>query len=85
MIINFTDIVNSVSNCVQTNMTMDEITALAKMQIDDGASWTITRQAVTGKGAYRKNFSSRKHNAYVMLPDQATIDACKEKINSVLQ
>ncbi len=85
MITNFTDIVNSVSNCVQTNMTMDEITALAKMQIDDGASWSISTQSVDGTGAYRTNFSSRAHNAYVMLPNQNTINAAKAKINSIMQ
>ncbi len=85
MIVNFADIVNSVSNSVQTNMTMEEITALAKMQIDDGAGWTITRQSVDGKGAYRKNFSSRAHNAYVMLPNQDTINAAKSKINAIWQ
>lgn len=81
---NFTQLVNTVSNSVQTNMTMDEITALVKMQLDDGASWTIVRQDVTGSGAYRKCYSAQSYNASVVLPNQSSINKCKEKIKNVL-
>ena len=82
---NFVPLVNSVSTSVQTNMTMDEITQLAKMQIDDGASWSIAQQAVTGSGGTRECYSMKNYQLSVVLPNQASIDSCKAKIQSVMK
>ena len=84
LLTNFVEIVNTISTSLQTNMTMDEITALAKMQLEDGASWTITQQYVTGTGAMRKCYSWRSSNLSVQLPNQASIDKCRAAIKSLL-
>ena len=81
---NFIDIVNSVSNCVQTNMTMDEITSMVRMQLNDGASWNIRRQWVSGSGATRECYSMIGWDLSVVLPDQSSINSCRNVINSVL-
>lgn len=85
IVTNFVPLVNSVSNSVQTNMTMDEISQLAKMQIADGASWKITQQAVTGSGGTRECYSMKNYRLSVVLPNQSSIDSCKAKIKSVMQ
>lgn len=84
IVTNFVPLVNSVSTSVQTNMTMDEITQLAKMQIADGASWNITQQAVTGSGGTRECYSMKNYQLSVVLPNQASINSCKAKIQSVI-
>lgn len=82
---NFLNLVNTLSDCVQTNMTMDEITSMVKMQLNDGAKWTITRQSVGGSGGTRECFSMQGWDLSVVLPDQDSINAAKEVIWSVLQ
>lgn len=84
LLTNFVEIVNTISTSLQTNMTMDEITALAKMQLEDGASWTIKQQYVTGTGAMRKCYSWRSYNSSVQLPNQPSIDKCREAIKALL-
>ena len=81
---NFLDIVNSVSNCVQTNMTVDEITSMVRTQLDNGGSWTINRQWVTGSGATRECFSMVGWDLSVVIPDQNSINSCRTVINSVM-
>ncbi len=80
---NFTQIINSVKASVQTNMTMDEITSLVKMQLDNPSSWKITNQAVTGAGGQRYCYSLGSYNSTV-LPNQPSINSCKAKINALL-
>ncbi len=80
---NFTQIINSVKASVQTNMTMDEITQIVKMQLDNPASWKITQQSVTGTNGQRYCYSLGSNNSTV-LPNQASINSCKAKINEVL-
>lgn len=84
LLTNFVEIVNTISTSLQTNMTMDEITALAKMQLEDGSSWTIKQQYVTGTGAMRKCYSWRSYNSSVQLPNQDSIDACRTTIKSLM-
>ncbi|MBQ4284282.1 MAG: LCP family protein, partial [Lachnospira sp.] len=83
LLTNFADIVNSVKASVQTNMTMDEITSLVKMQLDNPSSWKITNQAVTGAGGQRYCYSLGSYNSTV-LPNQPSINSCKAKINALL-
>jgi len=77
---NFSQTISSLSNALQTNMTMDEITSLLKMQIDDMASWNIISQSVSGSGAYKETYSMPGWSLYVMLPNQSDIDNCKNNI-----
>ena len=84
LLTNFVEIVNTISTSLQTNMTMDEITALAKMQLEDGASWTIKQQYVTGTGDMRKCYSWRASNLSVQLPNQQSIDNCRATIKALL-
>lgn len=83
LLTNFTQIINSVKASVQTNMTMDEITSLVKMQLDNPSSWSITQQAAAGSGGQRYCYSLGSYNSTV-LPSQSSLDACKAKIYSVL-
>ncbi len=84
LLTNFVEIVNTISTSLQTNMTMDEITALAKMQLEDGASWTIKQQYVTGTGAMRTCYSWRSSNLSVQLPNQDSIDSCRATIKELM-
>ncbi len=80
---NFTGIMNSLSNSFETNMSEKDIKALVQAQLADPAKWTIYSYSVTGSGGtdYAAELGD---NAYVMYPDQATVDNAKADIKAVL-
>lgn len=65
---NFTDVLNSISDCFVTDMTMEEIGDFVKIQLDRGISWDIVQYAVTGTGNNLAGYSYSIPN-YVMIPD----------------
>ncbi len=78
-------IINSVSDCVETNMTSDEMADLIRMQLDDPAEWSIESCAATGFGDQQPCFSSGSQLLYVMQPDMAIVEDIKRKMNNVLE
>lgn len=83
LLTNFTGIINSVKASVQTNMTMDEITSLVKMQLDNPGSWTIKQQAATGTGGLRYCYSLGSANSTIA-PSQASLNSCRANIKNAL-
>lgn len=82
---NANQIIASVGDSVETNMTQDEMAKLINMQLSDGASWTIESQAATGTGDNQACFSSGSQLLYVMWPDEAVDAALSEKMKAVLE
>lgn len=80
---NFSGIMNSLSSSFETNMSEKDIKALVQAQLSDPAKWTIYSYSVTGSGGtdYAAELGD---NAYVMYPDQATVDNAKADIKAVL-
>lgn len=80
---NFSGIMNSLSSSFETNMSEKDIKALVQAQLADPAKWTIYSYSVTGSGGtdYAAELGD---NAYVMYPDQATVDNAKADIKAVL-
>lgn len=62
---NFSGIMNTISGNFQTNMTMDQLASLCRMQLDSGASWTIDTYAVSTNGAYNYCYSYKGSKLYV--------------------
>ena len=69
----YSSILDSLSGLFRTNVTMDEIGALVKMQLNDMASWSILAFSVTGEGDSQKTYSSPGHKAYVMHLDEKLV------------
>ena len=81
---NYTGILNSVEDNIQTNMTQREITSLVKMQLSDMSGWTIKQCSLTGSGLMTPVYSIPNYSVYVMQPDQSSIDEAKAQIESVM-
>ena len=60
------EILATVSDCVETNMTSDEMAKFINMQLNDGASWSIESQAASGTGDTQACYSSGSQLLYVM-------------------
>ncbi len=80
---NYGTILNDVSSSVQTNMSVDEIIELVNMQLSDNASWKISMQSLSGKGAKAKSYAAGGRILYVTRLSQKSIDESIEKINKV--
>ena len=82
---NANQIIASVSNCVETNMTENEMAKFINMQLTDGAGWNIEATAAAGAGDNQACFSSGAQQLYVMQPDAASVEEVKHKMKQVLE
>lgn len=84
IISNYSDILKSLEGMFKTSISMDEISKLVKMQLNDMASWNVQSFAVTGKGGKEKTYSSPGVYAYVMHPDEDVVEYAATLVDRVL-
>lgn len=78
-------ILSSVSDCVETNMTREEMASFINKQLSEGAGWDIASQASSGKGDKQACFSSGSQKLYVMWPDETSVDTSSQRIRQVME
>ena len=83
LLTNYTAIMDSVAGTFETSMPYDKIAELVRNQLDEGGSWNVVSYSVDGFGDYQIPYSLGLY-AYVMVPDQATVDTAKAKIEQVI-
>lgn len=83
IITKYNSLLDSLKDSMITDMPMKSITSLAKMQLKDNASWTITSNSLTGTGSSELTYTYSYQNLYVMIPDEKSVAEAKEKINKV--
>lgn len=81
---NYLSLLDSLSGCFETNIPYDVITSLVKQQLDEGGSWQVLSYSVDGTGDTQKPYSMSQ-KAYVMVPDQTTVDKAKTLMQKVRQ
>ena len=72
----------AVGDCVETNISDADIKELIQFQINDMPKWSMETTSVNGSDGNDYSYYSGQ-NLYVMYPEQASIDAAKERIRSV--
>ena len=77
MLMNYTNVLDQVTDCVATSMSMDEITALIKFQLDEMPDWDILMYSVNGSDAEMPSYTYGGAYAYAMIPDEETLDKAK--------
>ena len=80
----YTDILESLEGCFQTNIEQNEISDLVKSQLNDMSSWTIKNNALVGTGSYGPTYSMGSTRLYIMLPDDSSVANAKEEIDEVM-
>lgn len=83
IITKYNSLLNSLKDSMITNMPMKSITKLAKMQLKDNASWTLTSNSLTGTGSYDYTYTYPYQELYVTVPDEESINKAKEMISKV--
>ena len=84
-LLKYTDILQSIQPCFATNVEIEDIQGMVREQIDSLAPWTVESISVNGTNSNNYTYSFPKQYTYVMVPDQATIDAAKARINQVMR
>lgn len=84
IITNYAEILASMEGMFKTDIPMDDISALVKMQLDDMASWNVLSFAATGTGGSAWTYSSPGRNAYVMYPNKKSVNHAKKLIDRVI-
>ncbi len=80
----FNDIMSAVKGNFQTDLTMEQLTALVRMQLDDGASWTFETCAIKTNGGSDYCFSYRGRKLYVGYINYASVSEAVEKMLAVM-
>lgn len=80
----FNEVLNSVSDCVITNLESSDITSLIQMQISDGSSWNVLINGVSGEGGKRTTYSNQKAKGYVMYVDEEQVTKATQLIRDVI-
>lgn len=83
IITGYSGIMNAVGSSFQTNMTKDEMTSIIKDQLDNGGSWSIQQQSVTGGGGTDWT-PANGFNAYVMYPDTDSVNTALANIKTIM-
>ena len=83
-VLNYQAIMKAVKGAVQTNLSEGDLTKLINQQLDTMKAWSTESIAVDGTGAMNATYSMGNQRLYVMIPDQATVDAAKQKIADTL-
>lgn len=81
---NYLSLLDSLSGCFETNVPYDVITSLVKQQLDEGGSWQVLSYSTDGTGDTQKPYSMSQ-KAYVMVPDQTTVEKAKSLMEKVRQ
>lgn len=80
---NYSDLMNALGNTFQTTMSTAEIQALIQYQMDQMPSWKVEQYMVDGTGDSLM-CAELGQTAYVMVPDQVTVELAKRKIAAVM-
>ena len=80
---NANELLASVSDTFQTNMSSEEISKFISNQIADPSEWNVESQAVSGTGDTQACFSSGSQLLYVMWPDETAVQNAAKKIKEV--
>lgn len=77
-------ILDSLEGNFETNMSMDQIASLVKMQLADGSGWSMKSQSVTGTFGDEYCYSGGNQRLSIIYPDDASVAEARQRILSVL-
>ncbi len=80
----YTSILDAAKGSFQTSLTEEEITGFARYQLSELKKWSVESIQLDGTGSMQPTYSMGSMNLYVMIPNQASIDAAKTKIAEYL-
>ena len=80
----YSSILQSVEGCVDMSIPYDLLAGIVNDQLSNNVAWSIESMSADGTGTYSSTYSMGAQQLYVMIPDQATVDAAKTRISQVM-
>lgn len=80
----YTSILDSISKSFQTNIEMEDLSSLARLQLKDMPSWNISTYSLNGDGDMAYTYSMGNQRLYVMIPDTDTVDNATSYIKGMI-
>ena len=81
----YNSILKSLSNGIITNVEQKTITKLVNYQLDKNIKWTIESYNVKGTSSYEETYSLGKSKAYVLIPDDESLNEAKNIIKETME
>ncbi len=85
LLTNYEKIMKALEGTFDTDLSTNNITSFIQFQINDMRGWEFETANLTGRDSMGATYSFPKMQLYVMIPDQASIDDAKLKIENVLK
>lgn len=83
VITKYNSLLNGIDGSFVTNMSVDRITALIKMQLSNNAKWTLTSTSLDGTDSSNYTYTYSNQLLYVMEPNIDSIESAKTMIAQV--
>ncbi len=83
LLVNYSQILNSLEGMFATSMPMEDISKLVKMQLTDMTSWNIQSFAVTGNNGSAATYSAPGQKLSVMYVNDTLVECASELIRKV--
>ena len=84
MLSNFDSILAAISDSFQTDMPTDTMYSIVRYQLENNLTWSVDTYTVTGFDASNTTFSMPGFYAYVMVPNEDTVNEAKQLIADTL-
>lgn len=81
---NFRQIMDGIAGSFESNMPSSQVYSLVSRQLNRGTQWQITTYSVEGANSYQPTFSMPGRDLFVILPDSASVNQAKSKIQAAL-
>lgn len=83
MLMNYTSVLSALEDSFETSVPYSLVSELVKAQLNDNSGWNIVSYSVDGTGDSQIPYSMSQY-AYVMVPDETTVQTAKSLIQAVL-
>ena len=83
-ITNYSNILQAVEGCFETNMSSEDIKSLVQMQLDDMSKWKMYNVQLTGDPEISyKTYSMKGKKCYTMKPNKKSLNGIINVINKI--
>ena len=84
IITNYSNILQAVEGCFETNMSSEDIKSLVRMQLDDMSKWKMYNVQLTGDPEISyKTYSMKGKKCYTMKPNKKSLNGIINVINKI--
>ena len=81
----YTSILDTISKSFQTNLSMNDLSDVAKLQLKDMPSWNISSYSLDGEGDMAYTYSMGSQELYVMIPDTESVEEATSYIKGMIE